>query len=63
MIAKEYIIGIYRERSKTFMEEPYFYYGLKMVKTAIENKTLNLPINQDNKPNNYVSPNIYVQIL
>ena len=45
------------------MEEPYFYYGLKMVKTAIENKTLNLPINQDNKPNNYVSPNIYVQIL
>ena len=52
MIAKEYIIGIYRERYKTFTEEPYFYYGLKMVKTAIENRTLNPPRNQDRKPNN-----------
>ena len=25
------------------MEEPYFYYGVKMVKTAVENRTLNLP--------------------
>jgi hypothetical protein len=38
MIAKDYIIGIYRERPKTFMEEPYFYYGFKMVKTAVENR-------------------------
>ena len=44
------------------MQDPYFYYGLKMVKTAIENRNLNLPRNQDSKPNNYVSPNPYVQI-
>ena len=50
MIAKEHIIGIYRERSKTFMEELYFYYGLKMVKIAAKNITSNLPRNQDNKP-------------
>ena len=37
------------------MEEPYFYYCLKMVKTAIENRTLNPPRNQDRKPNNYVT--------
>ena len=49
MIAKEYIIGIYRERYKTFMKEPYFYYGLKMVKTTVKNRTLDLPRNQDNK--------------
>jgi len=59
---KKYIIGIYREISKTFMQDPYFYHGLKMVKTAIENRNLNLPRNQDSKPNNYVSPNPYVQI-
>jgi hypothetical protein len=61
MIAKEYIIGIYRERYKTFTEEPCFYYGLKMVKTTVKNRTLNLPRNQD--INNFVSPNPYVQIL
>ena len=49
MIAKEYIIGIYRERHKTFTEEPYFYYDLKMVKATVKNRTLNLPRNQDNK--------------
>jgi len=27
-----------------------------MVKTTVENRTLNLPRNQDSKPNNYVSP-------
>ena len=50
MLAKKYIIGIYREISKTFMQDPYFYYGLKMVKTAVDNKTSNLPRNQVSKP-------------
>ena len=50
MIAKEYVIGIYRERSKTFMEEPYFYYDFKMVESATKNRTSNLPRNQDSKP-------------
>ena len=27
---------------KNFMKEYYFYYGVKMVKTAVENRTLNL---------------------
>jgi len=45
------------------MEEIYFYYGLKIVKIADENRTVNLPRNQGIKPNNYVSPNLYVQIL
>jgi len=33
----------YRKISKTSMEKPYFYGGPKMVKTAVENRTLNLP--------------------
>jgi len=49
MIAKEYIIGIFRERSKTLMEEPYFYYGFKMVESVTKNRTSTLPRNQDNK--------------
>ena len=27
----------------TFMEQPYFYYGVKIVKTTVENRTVNLP--------------------
>ena len=50
MIAKEYIIGIYREKTKTFMEELYFYYGLKMVESAVKNRTSSLPRNQVSKP-------------
>jgi len=56
MIAKVYIIGIYKKRPITFVEELYFYYGFKMVKSAAENRTLNLPRNQDSKPNNYLLP-------
>jgi len=64
MIANNILLEFtYDEILKTFMEEPYFYYGLKMVETAVENRTLNLPRNQDSKPNNYVSPDPYVQIL
>jgi hypothetical protein len=50
MIAKEYIIGIYRKRPKTFVEELYFYCGFNMVKSATKNRTLSLPRNQGSKP-------------
>ena len=64
MIANNILLEFtYDEILKTFMEEPYFYYGLKMVEIAVENRTFNLPRNQDSKPNSYVSPNSYVQIL
>ena len=44
MIANNILLEFtYDEILKTFMEEPYFYYGVKMVKTAVENRTLNLP--------------------
>ena len=42
-VLNKQIIQNYREIPKTFMEELYFYYGVKMVKTAVENRTLNLP--------------------
>jgi len=50
MIAKVYIIGIYKKRPITFVEELYFYCGFKMVKSAAKNRTLSLPRNQGSKP-------------
>ena len=42
-VTNKYIFQNYREIFTISLEEPYFYYCLKMVKTAVENGTLNLP--------------------
>jgi len=49
MIAKEYIIRIYRQGPKTFMEGPYFYFDLEMIESVVKNRTSSLPRNQDSK--------------
>jgi hypothetical protein len=36
MIAKEYIVGIYRERYRTFMEEPFFIMALRWSKLQLK---------------------------
>ena len=57
------ILQNYRKISKTSMEKPYFYGGPKMVKTAVENRTLNLPRKSGQQASHfqnsqYISPKI-----
>ena len=63
MIAKKYFIIIYREGTKTSMEEPYFYYSSKMVKIATESGVPNLSKISGSRIQKSISPKPVVQIF
>ena len=62
-VTNKQIYQNYREKPKTFMKNPYFCYGPNMVKTAVENRTLNLPRKSGQQASHfhnskYISPKI-----